>query len=34
MQRDELDDMKDDDASSLESMLDVKLEALLHDLVT
>jgi len=34
MQRDGLDDMKDNDAPSLESMLDVKLEALLHDLVT
>ncbi len=34
MQRDGLDDMKDNDAPSLESMLDVKLEVLLHDLVT
>ena len=34
MNRDELDDMKDNDAPSLESMLDVKLEELFHDLVT
>ncbi len=33
MKRDELDKSKDNDAPSLQSMLEVKLEALLHDLI-
>ena len=34
MKRDELGCMEDNDAPSLESMYQVKLEALLHDLIT